>query len=254
MTFPPLDTRFVGQSLIYFPETDSTNDRAWAALADFPANGTCFVTDYQSKGRGQRNNKWLSLPGQNLLFSVLLYPTFLSIDQIFQLTKITALAVRQTVQEFLPQHLCSIKWPNDILLNYKKVAGILIENQFSGSTILASVLGIGLNLNQTTFEHNATYQPTSFFLETKQEFDRAKVFAKLLKNIELWYEHLQNNRTLVNREYLTHLLGFQEKRSYQNNTGEFEGYIIGVETNGRLAIQIQNTVRYFEFKEIEFVL
>lgn len=254
MILPTINTRYVGQSFIYFPETDSTNDRAWAALPTSPANGTCFAADYQTKGKGQRNNTWYSDSGQNILLSVLLYPTFLPVGRIFQLTKVAALAVLQTVQQFVPNGISCIKWPNDILLNNKKIAGILIENQFSGNTILASVFGIGINVNQKKFEVTTSYSPTSLFLETNQEFDRSTILPVLFQNIEKWYDILQQNTSWLDREYLSYLLGFQEKRLFQNKSGIFEGFIIGVHSSGKLAIQIQNTVEYFDFKEVEFIL
>ena len=125
-----MNTLFVGQTMINLAETDSTNTYANNLLKQGLVNeGTVIITEHQTKGRGQMGNTWLAKKGENLTFSVVLHPVFLSADKQFYLSKITALAVFNTLTEFIDasQHDIKIKWPNDILVNKKKIAGILIE-------------------------------------------------------------------------------------------------------------------------------
>ncbi|MFW6226834.1 MAG: biotin--[acetyl-CoA-carboxylase] ligase, partial [Bacteroidota bacterium] len=137
----------------YFPEyyevVPSTNVLAAQFVKDDPPGWTVIWTGFQEEGKGQQGNRWESNSGENLLASWILYPRFLEPRQQFSLSVINSLAIIDLLNEFGVQG--RIKWPNDIFTGNKKIAGMLIENSIEGSYLLFSVIGTGLNVNQTVF-------------------------------------------------------------------------------------------------------
>jgi len=140
----------------WFDEVDSTNSRL-IADKESKCSGTVYSALYQSAGRGQRGNRWEASKGENLMFSLLFKPDNISADRQFVISQATALSVAQYLQGIGIQ--AKIKWPNDIFAGDAKICGILIENFVTDGNISASIIGVGLNLNQTLFPenlHNAT--------------------------------------------------------------------------------------------------
>ncbi len=245
------NTIFTGKTLVYLPTCHSTNEHAISMLAnENPLEGTVVITSEQTAGKGQRGSSWEAQPGQNLTFSLIYKPGFLSISHQFYLNVISSLAVRDTVAEFLHSDV-KVKWPNDIYLTDKKIAGILIQNSLKKNNFSTSVIGIGLNVNQTAFSDKkaismANYSGKSQSLE--------KVLNFLLEKIEQYYLMLRENRkeelfTLYNN----HLYRLNENHVYKTDSGSFEGIITGVDENGRLLIKTAEEVRIFNFKEVAFV-
>ena len=164
-----------GKEIIHLSHIDSTNNFAATLISDqLCQNGTAILADSQSFGKGQRGNSWHSEPGKNLLVSFILKPDNLSVLRQQELTWITSICIVQTLRIFNIES--QIKWPNDILIRGKKIAGILIENQLSGEFISNSIIGIGLNVNQTDFDG---IEATSIQLEFKQEISIEIVFNEL---------------------------------------------------------------------------
>ncbi len=250
----------------------STNDFALALLHEGAAEGTLVLAYEQYAGRGQRSSNWQAAPGLNLTFSLLLRPGWLGHSHLFALNKIAALAVHALLVGYLPAHEVRIKWPNDVLVNGKKIAGILIENQLGPQRAEASVLGIGLNVNQTIFVDGLQGQATSLLVEMErmepaptQPLALDPILAKLLVHLQQQYERLRRGAAdPIDRTYLAHLYRYQEWADYvQVTSGKapvaFRGMIIGVLQDGRLAVQqdgpngtLQGSIRYFNFKEIAF--
>ena len=151
-----METLFIGKSLLFLHEVESTNTYAMNLLRNVnPMEGTVVYTDNQTKGKGQRGAVWTSKIGQNLTLSVILKPQFLGQNNTFYLSKISALAVYDVLTDILltSQYDIKIKWPNDILIKHRKVAGILIENSFATNTLQYSIIGVGLNVNQQDFDN-----------------------------------------------------------------------------------------------------
>src|SRR3569832_312153 len=145
-----MKTLFIGQNAIYVKSLASTNSYASDLLRQIElSEGSLIYTFEQEKGRGQRGNSWESEPNKNLTLSLVLHPRFLHPFQQFLLTKITSLAVADLMAEVLAfankSHKIHIKWPNDIYVDDKKIAGILIENYLRENTIQHSVIGVGIN-------------------------------------------------------------------------------------------------------------
>ena len=158
--------RQAGVTIDILEQTDSTNNRA--AESRYGA-GDVVIAERQEAGRGQRGNSWSSTPGENLTFSVVLRPDFLPAERQFRISKAVALAVADTIAEAGLRP--AIKWPNDIYIGDRKVTGILIENDLMGPYLSRSVIGIGLNVNQTRFDP-ALPNPTSLAAEAGHPFDR----------------------------------------------------------------------------------
>ena len=178
--------------LIHLDETDSTN-RYLTQLCDRQqvAEYTTVCADYQTAGKGQRGNTWESERGKNLMFSLVLYPTFLQPQRQFILSQLTALAVRDTLTRWAGD--IRIKWPNDIYWQEKKICGILIENELNAEGIARSIIGIGLNVNQTKF-HSDAPNPVSLRQITGGEENPMEVLHDIQTYIRERYEGLRNDK------------------------------------------------------------
>ena len=246
------NTLFLGKEIIYLPTCHSTNDVASDLVSNSATlEGVFVITDQQIKGKGQRGNTWLSQKGENIMFSLILKPTFLNPMKQFYLNMISSLAVMRTVQHFLPNELIRVKWPNDVLVGQEKVAGILIENSLSGSEVSSSIFGIGLNVNQNDFQG---LNATSMAKKANVQFDKQQVLEILFSEIERLYLALNNRDELgIKAEYLENLYGYGSKiRLYSEY--EFEGEIIDVDNSGLLNVRDGANVHEFDFKEVTFLM
>lgn len=190
------NTLFIGKVFKQFAKLASTNDYALLLLSKSkPSEGTVISTLNQYKGRGQIGSTWESEAGKNINFSLILYPTFLPVKDQFQLNQAMSLGVRDFVAEYLLNPV-KVKWSNDIFVKGKKVAGILIQNSIMGSQIRSSVIGIGINVNQTEFASNLP-NPTSLKLEMGTDFDLVKLGAGLCQCLEQRYLKLNSDRQML---------------------------------------------------------
>ena len=251
MTIYSPQTLFTGQQLVYLPTCTSTNIVAYELLLKNKATEGCVViTDHQTAGRGQRENTWEAEPNKNITLSLILKPVFLNVVQQFFLTISISLAVLETVQELMLASV-KIKWPNDILATDQKLAGILIQNSISGHRIQHAVVGIGLNVNQKMFAHP---RATSLALLTGKEYDRTAIIQKLLEHVEKRYLELKSGRfTQLKCAYLQELYRYQEVHPFLLSGQKIAGRIAGIDKIGRLAVQIDNQLQYFDSKEITYV-
>ncbi len=248
------ETLFIGKSLLILEETDSTNAFLHRILKDSPIEGTIVWAISQFAGKGLASTHWESEKNKNLTFSVLLNPKFLNPSDIFYLNKITSLAILKTLQTYLPDQKIEIKWPNDIYVNQKKICGILIENNLD-IRLNSSIIGIGLNINQLHFSSWIDFKTTSLKKITQKEHDLQEVLHEISYWLEYYYQSLKAHYwDSIDREYLQNLLGYQEIGNYKVENQEFEGTIIGVHKDGRLAVHHHNEVKNYYFKEIEFLL
>lgn len=258
MSLKLYNTLFIGKVLLQFPTLKSTNNYAINLLAKSkPTEGTVVITNNQVEGRGQFGSTWESKEGKNITLSVILYPAFLPLSKQFYLNMVVALAIYDTLSGLTEVQDLAIKWPNDIYINNNKVGGILIQNALSGKSIKSSVVGIGLNINQTEFSSVAA-NPTSLLLEKGSEYDVEEITEQLLKSLEVRYLQLKANRLdELRADYLSVLYRRNTSATYIRKDGtEFIGKILGVETAGRLRILNLNTneLEFFYFKEVQFKL
>ncbi len=244
-------------NLLKISEIDSTNDFAKKLLSFYPLeelNNTVICAQVQTKGRGVGTNKWISEPYKNLTFSIIHCPDYLLLEQVFYLSK----AVSVAIAEFLYSQgiKAEIKWPNDILCLAKKCAGILIENSISAihKKIKYSVIGIGLNVNQTDFPENIN--AISMKNVTGKDYDLNYVLEKLLESIFYWFDHLKQRRfDIIDAQYFSRLYMFDRPGLFRSNGHIFRGKIKGVDQYGRLILEIpqENSLKLFRQKEIEFL-
>ncbi len=244
-------TLFIGKNLVFVPECPSTNDLAMKLMQQPTATeGTVVITDFQTAGRGQRGNTWVTTAGQNLTFSLILRPSFLPIKDQFFLNVFTSLAIRDYLAIKTSEEI-TIKWPNDILVKNKKIGGILIENQLQGTTLASSIVGIGLNILQKEFSFDTAISLTSL---TNQEYELAAELNSLLSFIEARYLQLRQNHfaTLLD-DYLKNLYRIYQPHSFKNKDAVFEGTIVGVDEIGKLKVETVEGVKVFALKEISYL-
>jgi BirA family biotin operon repressor/biotin-[acetyl-CoA-carboxylase] ligase len=252
-----MKTLFIGQNAIHLTAVDSTNSYASEMLRQIrPVEGTIVYTFEQNKGRGQRSNEWHSEPNKNVALSLILYPLSIPANEQFILSKMASLAMADLMAEMLSEQVCSIKikWPNDIYINDKKIAGILIENTIAGNAIQSAVIGIGLNVNQTDFS-NETFSANSLKLISGQDHDPDFVIKRMCACLEARYLQLKTNkRVLINDAYEQHLYRLNEWKNYSAFNENFEGRIHGVSDSGKLRLELRSfEIKEFDLKEIVFI-
>ena len=176
--------------IIHIDETDSTNrwlmehsDSSLETLSDVAKEPSlCVVADYQTAGKGCGTNSWESERGKNLTFSVMLHPVEIPASGQFRISEAVSVALCTTLEAYIYNKV-EIKWPNDIYVGDQKICGILIENRLQGSTIMNSIVGIGLNVNQQIFRSDAP-NPVSMYQLVGHEMDRTALLDAFLKALD----------------------------------------------------------------------
>lgn len=250
-----MNTLFIGQNTIRLKSVDSTNSYASEILRQNAVpDGTMVSTEEQTMGRGQRGNSWESEPNCNLALSLILYPRFLKTDDQFLITQFTSLAVADLMAELLSgsAEQVKIKWPNDIYVGDRKIAGILIENFIRDQQIHASVIGIGINVNQQQFRQAPN--AVSVRMITGQESDLRSVQERLCEWLEPYYLQLKAGQLeKINANYLEKLYRREERHLFYAGENSFQAAICGVSRQGKLQLQLDDgSVKEFDLKEIRF--
>ena len=232
-------------------EVESTNSYAIGLLQNNQIkNFTVVVADFQSKGKGQRSNSWHSEKSSNLLLSLIIKHR-INISNQFNLNVLISLSIIDLLNQ-VGIHNISIKWPNDILIDNKKIAGILIENKIKGSEIINSVIGIGLNVNQKKFpkfQREATSIKNEIFVESKIN----SILHSLLLCIEKRYsEYIISDNSII-EEYLDHLYLRNKLASFEINGERIVGRILSVSKNGKLLVELNDENKEFGLQEIKFL-
>lgn len=254
-----METLFIGQNQHFLRQVDSTNTYATGLLTNVNTpEGTLVFTDHQTQGRGQRGNSWSADAASNITASIILKPSFLPLQKAFYISKITALAVYDVLTEnpATGQFDIKIKWPNDILANGRKIAGILIENQLQGAAIGHSVVGIGLNVNQAEFGALNGFA-TSMALLSGQPSDRTAVLEHLCMALEKWYLRLKQGKyAQVNEAYFDALYGYGQNLKLEEPSGALiEGLLNTVQENGLLEVLLRDgSVKHYDVKEVRLLL
>ncbi|MCD6526080.1 MAG: biotin--[acetyl-CoA-carboxylase] ligase [Desulfuromonas sp.] len=235
-----LDTRCIGQRVEYFTETDSTNVRAQELAEHGALEGTVVIADSQSAGRGRMGRRWSSPAGVNLYTSIVLRPRMLP-TQAAQLTFLSAVAVARTIEQVTGVKV-TVKWPNDILLDGRKIAGLLNELSAEMEGVHHVVLGIGVNLNMTAdqFPDDLRYPATSLLLHTGQPVCRLEFAQQLLRQLDELYQLFLRQGFVPIRlawEALFELLG----RTVEVDCGGqiFVGDVAGLAEDGALLLDLQ---------------
>ena len=268
--------------IMWLERVDSTNSEAKRRISDID-NLSVLSALSQSEGRGQKGNKWSSLPGENLTFSIVLkfeeqtagkaglsvagkLQLVVAAREQFVLTEITSLSI----VEFLSRHgiKAKIKWPNDIYVGDKKICGVLIENSLRGENLSSSIIGIGLNVNQRNFDVNLP-NPTSMALETGLQED---IKGCLEEFMDIFQGYLEYSLPNLRERYLSYLWRHNTPAQYIDQTlqsqplkagsegelpgREFTGIIRGLSPIGHLVVEDieKGELKEFAFKEISYIL
>lgn len=249
-----VETLFIGRNHIHLSETASTNNYAAEMLRQVGTpEGTVVTTDYQSSGRGQRSNTWKSSPRENLLCTFILKPNWLPLKDQFQLNKAIALAVYDTAEAFCPGSFIRIKWPNDILLENKKLSGILIENAIHAGQIGSTLAGIGFNVNQENFGEG-TGKPVSLKVELGVNVSIKHVLDVLSSFLEAWYLKLKAGKfEMIESVFNDALWKKDEWQLWQVKDEVLEGKIVACDHDGRIVL-VDKSNREFRFSHGEISL
>ncbi len=241
-------------NLIKLDAIDSTNDFLKGLSNDISTqNFTVVTAQTQTNGKGQMGSKWLSESGKNLIVSILIKNILSDINQIFDLNVAIALSIIEALEKFTIPEL-SIKWPNDIMSGNKKIAGILIENIIKSDNYINSIIGFGLNVNQTNFKDlpNAS----SLNIVCNLDFDKEIIFNEIIKSIQKNIKKLENkNKNQLWSLYNEKLFKKGKIMAFENNESQkFMGIIQNVSSSGKLNLLIENDIiKEFEIKEIVMI-
>jgi BirA family biotin operon repressor/biotin-[acetyl-CoA-carboxylase] ligase len=242
----------IGSKIERIDELGSSNNyAATELLTKRLSEGTVFVVNSQVDGRGQVSNRWESEPNKNLTFSTVLYPDFIEIMQQFEISKSISLGVVDYLRELSDD--VTIKWPNDIYIGSRKVAGILIENSIRTDKISSCIVGIGLNINQKVFISDAP-NPVSLGQVSGKVYDLEQSLSDLCFKIDARYHQLRHRDFVqIDRDYAQMLYQRGLWACYSDDNGEYEGQILGVDPIGRLMIKTRKgKINKYHFKEVTF--
>tara|TARA_B100000902_G_scaffold277638_1_gene263431 strand:+ start:66 stop:797 length:732 start_codon:yes stop_codon:yes gene_type:complete len=214
---------------------------------------TVVIAKHQTKGRGQQDAVWQSVANESLSFSVFKAYDDFSISKVSSLTFAVSLAIVKALEKYRIPDI-SIKWPNDIMSQSKKMAGILIENKIKKGQIVSSIIGIGLNVNQEIF--NQLPQVTSMYLSTHKKFDLDYVFKCLLEQLVIELEKIEKvDLVLLKKEYESFLFRKDMISVFEDHSGKrFNGIIQGVSAQGQIVIETETRmVKTFQPKKIKLL-
>lgn len=232
---------------------ESTNETLWefsskVHLSDFHT----ISTDFQTKGKGQDTNVWESEAGKNILFSTLVFPEFIEAVDAFQLSRWVSLSIIDYLESKGLKKL-KIKWPNDIYVDKKKIAGILIQNAIAGNHISKSMFGVGLNINQEVFGLGLP-NPVSLQLLKPSDYEPLEELHILISILQRKYRLLQRKPAKLISDYHQLLYQRDEYCSYQIAKGVIRGKILGVDEYGRLLLAEEGLEPVaYDLKEVKFL-
>lgn len=250
-------------NLIKLDAIDSTNDfLKELSNSEVLENFTVVITENQTKGKGQMGSIWASEQGKNLIMSILVKDFLINTSQIYNLTIVVSLTVIKALEGFKIPKL-SIKWPNDIMSDHKKIGGILIENAIKCDGTIVSIVGLGLNVNQTNFE--SLPKASSLALICNSGFDKEEILLKIIAELKNNIQNWDKNSDIFIANYTNKLFkkGIPMPFSLdpkgrtdevdQNNI-KFMGIIQGISPSGKLQILLEDdTVSDFDIKEIQML-
>ncbi len=231
-----LKTSFIGQRVLYYPSATSTMDIARVEAQKNSPEGTVVVADEQTAGRGRAQRAWLTPKGSSIALSVILYPDVRRLPYLIMVASLAVARSIRAVTGLKPQ----IKWPNDVLLNGKKVSGILIENGICGNTISYAVIGIGVNVNLNCSGIPEISQiATSLSDETGKPVSRLAIIRNMLTEMEKLYTSL-NSQNTVFEEWRDSLITLGKRVKATSADTVYEGIAESVAPDGILSIRTGN--------------
>ena len=231
-----LGSSLFASNLLFYESLDSTNSKAKDLALQGAPEGTLVLAEQQSAGRGRMGRTWLSPGYMNLLFSLLLRPP-VKAEQVFVLTMVFALAARDAVED-MTSISPSIKWPNDLYFNGKKLGGILTEFSVRNKNTQWVVLGLGLNVNWSPLKSNPVLYPaTSLSAETGQQVSREQLFVNILKKFEDYYSAvLMGNVDGLYKRWNDYSMLLDRRVEVKNQNSSILGTVLSIDKSGALII------------------
>jgi len=246
-----LETETIGRNFLYFNEIDSTNS-VLKDKSNKNVNGTVVFAEKQKAGKGRFNSFWESEKGQNLTFSILLNIDKNYKDKLNLLNLGTAQVLASTLESIFHLNV-EVKWPNDILIKKKKVAGILVETVSLGADIKKAIIGVGLNVNQTLFAGEYNYPPTSLRLELSQSVEREKILAEFLNNFEELLLKIKHKPNSVMQSWREKCDMIGEKICLNQNGKLKYGVFDDVDENGQMLLKTEQGIEIINYGDARVV-
>jgi len=235
-----LKTRLFGNKIYTFDSIDSTNNCAKAVAGCGANEGTVVIAEQQTAGRGRLGRPWEANPNENLMFSIVLRPK-VAPDSLNLLPLYVAVAIADAIERIA--HLkVECKWPNDLLISKKKVAGILIEGSVKQNLMEYVVIGVGLNVNQQRFSEDLALKATSLKLECSRDFDRVTLFREILTSLEGKYKTVSSTGfQSILPQWLSRTSMINQPISVSQQGNVFSGIVKGLSVEGGLILQSNGT-------------
>jgi BirA family biotin operon repressor/biotin-[acetyl-CoA-carboxylase] ligase len=244
-----LDTDYIGRNFIYADEVTSTNTLLNDRQSGYNKNGTVALAEKQTNGRGRKDRVWYSAPDSNLTFSVLLLKDKLLFENINFLNFAASLSIASSIEN-LYQLKAHVKWPNDVLINSKKTSGILIESSSQGSKIERVVIGIGVNVNQNSFQGTFNYPPTSIRIEIGRNVERERLLAEILNTFEIQIDKIKTNKKEILDDWKSRCDMIGEKISIFEDDKEIFGIFEDIDENGFLLLKTKDKVEKIHYGDV----
>jgi BirA family biotin operon repressor/biotin-[acetyl-CoA-carboxylase] ligase len=236
-----LHTKTLGCELIFQPQTNSTNEDAWEYIQNGISHGSLFLTDTQTDGKGRRDNKWFSTPEKSLTFSFILHSK-LELEKMGLLPLLTGISIVRGIESATAIQT-GLKWPNDIMLNEKKMGGILIESKQTRNG-LGVVVGVGLNINENAQDipHTLRNNAISLAMFSKQTHSREQILSAILNEFETLYN---NQMDSIIPLWTDHCIHQDREVSFHSEKGKQQGIFQGISSLGHAEIQINGKTQTF---------
>lgn len=238
-----LDTTIIGKEIIYFDTIDSTNNYAKKIASDIDSDGVVVVSEEQTLGRGRMNRLWTSPKYKGIWMSIILKPDFPTYKAP-QITQVMAVAILKAFEKYGID--AKIKWPNDIVINKKKVCGILTEMSGEIEKLNYIIIGIGINVNLdiSDFNEELIDKASSLKIEAKRNFDRAELIAEVMKQIERYYfKFLVDDLDEITEMLNSYSLLLNQEATINLNGKEYIGKVLNINRDGSLEVEIDGNVR-----------
>ena len=239
---------------IHLEQIDSTNAYLQRQQSEHDIRNWVVSTDEQTAGKGMGSNGWESEVGKNLTFSLALDMGFLPAERQFLLSEAVPLGIIEVLNTLLPSEKLSIKWPNDIYFENRKLAGILINSTIKANMMDISIIGIGLNVNQMKFQDWPTH-PISLKMVTGKEYDLKPLLEQIAECILIKVQQLQSTPTSIEKDYLKRLFRYRTWADYEVEGKVLRLFLTGIDSFGRLQLlDTENKPYCFDIKEIRFII
>ena len=245
---------YFGSHIIQIDRVSSTNNYAAKLLNQTKIPfGAVIMAQFQDDGRGQRGAVWQSKPGENLLFSAILDGSLMKECPPFYLSKCVAVSIKDTLSYFL-KHKIHLKWPNDVLVERRKIAGVLIESQWKGNNLFSSIIGVGLNVNQTHFEYG--FDATSMKLLSANDYDLKEVLQVLCTKLNFNFNRLLSKEySDLQQDYLSSLYKYNEKTHFKIGDKLEEVVLKDVNENGMVSLEmLGGKIKEYDFSQVRQII